>query len=551
MTKEPAHPEQWDVVAAELKAYRDTQEQRWGTLDDVLLGRYLAGELDPAEKVRIEAEFKDHPELLKLTEIVRDVLCDTNATSSPPVQLALLAEPEPILKFEKPKFSRQPLMRLRSRGALAAAACVILALGVTLSRFTDDAVPRRLTRTDNRMVADAKGRKPGAVSISEKIDAALEGEARSQPVVTRRAIYERWQYELNSAPRVQAQPPAPTPPQAVSFTAKQDQPPDEKSSLASFFLVRSVNHVVDKALDATTERQRKASVALKQPGLVRSADKTLSVYGAHDPHNPANPYYTGYQVQAPGYLAEAEPALEKCVPVLVYGLKSASEAQVRLNCIESLGRMGPAARDAVPVLRQTIKSSKDPNEQMAVVNALGKLGPVARKAAPELLWLAQASDGKLKESANSALASIRNPYWIGVHDGASVFSAETCARVNERIEELHRRHGLDLVAETVHCLSPEAKKDLESRPVETRQDFFSHAAARRSKQIGGERGIYILICQDPPAVQVHLGKQAQEQAFSTATANSIKKVLLDGFEKKNQDEGLMQAVRYIESIAGK
>src|SRR5262245_12367746 len=88
MTKERVHPEQWDVVAAELKAYRDTQEQRWGTLDDVLLGRYLAGELDPTEKAQIEAEFKDHPELLKLTEIVRDVLCDTNASSSPPVQLA-------------------------------------------------------------------------------------------------------------------------------------------------------------------------------------------------------------------------------------------------------------------------------------------------------------------------------------------------------------------------------------------------------------------------------------------------------------------------------
>jgi hypothetical protein len=549
MTKEPAHPEQWDVVAAELKAYRDTQEQRWGTLDDVLLGRYLAGELDPAEKAQIEAEFKDHPELLKLTEIVRDVLCDINASSSPPVQMALLAEPEPILKFEKPKFSRQPFTRLRSRGALAAAACVILALGVTLSRFMDDATPGRAARSDNRLVADANGRKPLARSVSEKIDAVLDAEARSRPVVTRRALYEQWRYELNSVARDQAQPPAPTPPQAQSFAARKDGVQDEKPSLATFYLVRSVNHVVDKALDATTEKQRKAAVALKQPAF-RAADKPPSPYGAPNPYHLAHPY-AGYHVQAPGYLAEAEPALEKCVPVLVYGVQSASEAQVRLNCIENLGRMGPVAREAVPVLAETLMNSKDPNERLAAVNALRNIGPVARNATPQLLSVVQLADGRLKESAYSALATIQNPYWIGVHDGASVFSAETCVKANEQIEKLHRRHGLELVAETVHCLSSEAKKDLESLPDGKRQEFFSHAAARRSKQIGGERGIYILICQDPPTVQVHLGKQAQTKVSSTRTAGEIKKALLEGFKTKKQDEALMKAVRYIETAAGK
>ena len=66
--------EQWHRVASELRAYKETQQQAWGDIDNATLGRYLAGELSGEERARVEQALTQYPELLKLTDVVRDVL---------------------------------------------------------------------------------------------------------------------------------------------------------------------------------------------------------------------------------------------------------------------------------------------------------------------------------------------------------------------------------------------------------------------------------------------------------------------------------------------
>jgi len=125
-------PPPWDVLAAELRAYRNQQQQTWGDLDSALIGRYLAGEASSAERERVEASFEQHPDLRVLTELVRDVLNEFEPAASPiPAKQPEIERPR-ILSFQ-PR-NRKPLIaRIRRYGALAAAACLLLALGVSLN----------------------------------------------------------------------------------------------------------------------------------------------------------------------------------------------------------------------------------------------------------------------------------------------------------------------------------------------------------------------------------------------------------------------------------
>ena len=54
--------EQWDRVASELRAYKQTQQQAWGDIDNATLGRYLAGDLSGEERAQVEQALTQLPE---------------------------------------------------------------------------------------------------------------------------------------------------------------------------------------------------------------------------------------------------------------------------------------------------------------------------------------------------------------------------------------------------------------------------------------------------------------------------------------------------------
>ena len=127
MSQESADFPSWDAVAAELRAYREQQKQTWGELDNALIGRYLAGEVTSAERDRVEASLEEHPELRILTEIVSGVLADCTAEAEP-VQPRVLAFTPARLR------AKSRFQRYQRQFALAAAACLLLGLGVALEQ---------------------------------------------------------------------------------------------------------------------------------------------------------------------------------------------------------------------------------------------------------------------------------------------------------------------------------------------------------------------------------------------------------------------------------
>src|SRR6185437_14475504 len=115
---------------AELRAYREAQQRAWGDLDSVVLGRYLAGEVDGDERRQVEAALDELPELRRLTDLVRDVLGDGDP--------ALARDEDPAPPVCVPLPARRPArpsgQRWRQRAALVAAACLLLALGSVVPR---------------------------------------------------------------------------------------------------------------------------------------------------------------------------------------------------------------------------------------------------------------------------------------------------------------------------------------------------------------------------------------------------------------------------------
>lgn len=137
--------EQWKRVAAELRAYRDLQQQAWGDLDNATLGRYLAGEVDTEERRQVESALNELPELRRLTDLVRDVLSDFEPA------VDQVPEAPVLLPFSQRPARPSLYARLRRRSALVAAACLLLALGLGMPRLRQDEGGSPAAPTESRV----------------------------------------------------------------------------------------------------------------------------------------------------------------------------------------------------------------------------------------------------------------------------------------------------------------------------------------------------------------------------------------------------------------
>jgi hypothetical protein len=140
---------QWERVAAELRACREAQQRAWGDIDNTTLGRFLVGDVTPDEQRQIERSLDTLPELRKLTDLVRDVLGEADVPVSEPVSVpygpTVLPYSQPALPARAATVTpRQPTTqrwktswghgRVPQYASLAAAACLLLVLGVALPR---------------------------------------------------------------------------------------------------------------------------------------------------------------------------------------------------------------------------------------------------------------------------------------------------------------------------------------------------------------------------------------------------------------------------------
>lgn len=387
MTQERSAPAPWDVLTAELRAYREQQKQTWGDLDNALIGRYLAGEVNADERHSVEAALDNHPELRKLADLVLDVLNEFEAVPS--------EKPAPrprLLSFTDNRNARRPfLSRLRERGALVAAACLLLALGVALLKAPGSGPVLRTAEKRGPEVARVSNLRGGPELSADDFPLPVEKVSSIKSAVV----------------------------------ADASAPPEDIAKVASW-----------------TERRLKAlppapSAPPRAFHVAAPAPAGAGVAAKGDARQDKKKLRRGEKRHRYGELGRA-------VPFLVLGLSQEGKPGLQNRCGKALERVAPYAGNAVPALTHALQCATCSKQQRAVVEVLKKLGPAANEAAPILEQLALSGPADVQAEAKDALCSV----CVGVNDRGQVLGADACRRLNVRAAQLSRQHQLYFSAQT-------------------------------------------------------------------------------------------------------
>lgn len=135
-----------------------------------------------------------------------------------------------------------------------------------------------------------------------------------------------------------------------------------------------------------------------------------------------------------------------------------------------------------------------------------------------------------------------------VKDMANLFSPGATQKAREDLQKLSKETGLTVTLETLPRVPAGQVKRVESMLPEARAKFFADWLKECTGTAKAD-GLFILICKQPPHIQIGLGKSAQD--FTPARRDDLTKLLGERFKAKQFDQGLLAAVDYIGRAMGK
>jgi len=165
---------------------------------------------------------------------------------------------------------------------------------------------------------------------------------------------------------------------------------------------------------------------------------------------------------------------------------------------------------AVPFLVQGLRQDGTPALQDRCGKALAKL--------------ALSGPGAVRAEAKEALRCV----FRGVNDQGHVLSRDACRRLNDRVSRLSRQHHLYFSARTFR-----------QRPAEPVWN-----CARCVPALDG-RGLSVVMCAEPPAVEVALSPDLKGKG-SRLNAEELRKVLQTNLQNNTPGKGLEEAVELVE-----
>jgi hypothetical protein len=587
MTVESHASGNWERVAAELRACRAAQQKAWGDIDNTTLGRYLADDVGADERQQIESALAELPELRKLTDLVRDVLGESEVVgAAPEAAPAVLPFPQPQARREGARKAGRDWMRMldrrfRRRAGLVAAACLLLTLGVALPRpgavhspppdvlgLDDSAVAMRLALPTSSPADDKDAvpaalfrRGSGQTPMMARVDASVEalekqGKKREAMALARKSADDftrlAWAY-TKAGDLDRAEPPlndgrticetilSPTDPVAVR----------NRNTLAEFY------QVALNAPEATQDTDA-APVAPPSPPSTQPTARDFvgetwypagyqSMYQAR-----VNPYSSGgnpYTLGAAHPAAHAKAAVHKAsglfvirdrlthqpqrqlkasvVPVLTQALREAASPQERAKFARALGKLGPAARDAVPVLADCLRRAREPKEQAAVLAALAQIGPAARRAVPALLHSVRSDNPEVRR----LVQKIQGPEGrVGIDDECECFSVNAIHQAQREILTLAQTSGVEVRVETTPTFAagPGAR-----------------GADREEAADLGPRCVCIRISKADHAAFVQVSDALRKEGLSDA---KVRQVVEARLRQKDFDGSVRDGVHFLEQF---
>ena len=143
------------------------------------------------------------------------------------------------------------------------------------------------------------------------------------------------------------------------------------------------------------------------------------------------------------------------------------------------------------------------------------------------MWIYRLPDG-------SALAEVK--------DQSGMFSPSALEQADSATRQLKQKYGKEMLVEVF----AEIPSDLRPQYSPDRKDqFFSQWVNRRMQELKAN-GVYVLICRNPSHLQVQAGNDTKQRAFTEQNIEQLKNILVSRFGDKQYDQGLVDAVNYVD-----
>lgn len=135
------------------------------------------------------------------------------------------------------------------------------------------------------------------------------------------------------------------------------------------------------------------------------------------------------------------------------------------------------------------------------------------------------------------------PGGFRIKDEGKFFSKEALDKAENEIAAIKRDTGKDVLIETYAAI-PEGLKG--RYDAEGKEKFFRNWVDERARAEAVE-GVVILICREPTYLIVETDRRTEMHAFTRTDRDEVRSRLIDAFEKREFDKGLLSAVGYIKS----
>lgn len=600
----------WDRVAAELRACREAQQRAWGDIDNTTLGRFLAGEVTLDEQQQIENALDELPELRKLTDLVRDVLGESEIAAPGP---ATLPFPQPqhrtIVPAPMPSAKRtgRPWLRdahFHQRAGLVAAAGLLLVLGFTLPRAGGSASQAERTLALSQPVAThVAAFEPDGRFLAANFD------GRNMPLALRKADNRESGLvgeEQNLLDRISASV------QALETEGK----PREAETLARQYasnLTRKAWVYQEKGDLARAEPALNQACTLcdrtwgpEAPETVRTRNSLAGVYEVALNATPPSPYtyhlsssfansYTAplpRSTEQPYFHADqpapapvpASPPRDsshrspvRSNPLLMasatnsHSKRESKKTAAKMHHSYHAPRISQAAAVAlrehltrksqselkasvVPVLTKALREATDSAERQRLVRALGQLGPIAHDAAPLLIdcysQTAEPSERVALLSTLTAIGPTARCRWMDLAKRASMNAPPR--EVLQCINSLEGRSGIIDEAEcfSVHALQQSQKQIRQLAKTYGIEVLIETVPAKvvADRQDLAANAVYLRINRDVPRVQIHVSEELRKRGLTVA---QLRQAMEPSLRKKDFDGGLQAGVELLAAFEAK
>ena len=132
----------------------------------------------------------------------------------------------------------------------------------------------------------------------------------------------------------------------------------------------------------------------------------------------------------------------------------------------------------------------------------------------------------------------------GVRDSGDFFSEAAIKEATRKISAIETQFKKDLVVETFPDIPEEIQRGVDLSDKRALNKMFEQWTVKEAKQ-SRVNGIYILISKEPAHLQIVVGNDTQNKAFTSKDREKLSGIMLSKLRAKKNDEALLECVQFV------